>query len=67
MIRMYFQKYLYFLFYNNSELTDELHHLIEKCRVCVEGKVADVDSHFTRLPTYWAEIDDRTELARRLR
>uniref|UniRef100_A0A8W8MJS6 Uncharacterized protein n=1 Tax=Magallana gigas TaxID=29159 RepID=A0A8W8MJS6_MAGGI len=50
-----------------KELTDELHHLIERYRVCVECNVADVDLHFTRLPTYGAEIEDRTELARRLR
>ncbi|XP_062569444.1 uncharacterized protein LOC134231500 [Saccostrea cucullata] len=52
-----------------KELTDELHHLTERYRVCAEGNDADpdVDLHFSRLPTYWAEIDDRTELARRIR
>lgn len=57
----------YFKFYNTYELTDELHHLTERYWVWAVGSVADVDLHFSRLPTYLAEIVDRTDLARGLR
>ena len=48
-----------------KDLTTELHLLVERFQACLQ--TPDVDLFFSKLPELFAEIDDRTNLRKRLR
>lgn len=53
-----------FLFF--QEMNDSLNHLAERFRL-LAGSVNDEDLYFSKLPSLWEEVDDRTVYSHLLR
>ncbi|XP_060580671.1 uncharacterized protein LOC132737405 [Ruditapes philippinarum] len=64
----YLQGDVYFTLVNEkvSALVDKLHSLVHRFKRVGQGE-ADIGLKFSKVESFWEEIDDRTDLSRRLR